>query len=249
MFRIKMTDAKLWKNLISAISTLIDEATFNIDENGIKLRAMDPSHVAMVDFEWSKTLFDEYQCEEPTKLCVNINEMLKLLRRVRGDESLELELEKTHLLMILRSKYTRTFRMITLEPSSEEVPTPKISFDSVVKITSTCLKDTISDASAISDHIQFETTDEAFIVRASGHLGSVIIEVDKGSEEVLSLEVMKASKAMFGLNYLSEMVKAASNLSDIATLEFSNDMPIRLTFELPQSGRLQYYLAPRIEST
>jgi len=249
MFRIKMAEAKLWKNLMSAISTLIDEATFDIDEKGIKLRAMDPSHVAMVDFEWSKTIFDEYHCDETTKLCININEMLKLLRRVSGGESLELELEKARLKMILRSKYTRTFRMATLEASSEEVPTPKISFNSIMKITSTCIKDAVNDASTVSDHIQFETTNDAFIMRASGHLGSVTIEVDQESEEVLNLEVKKDSKAMFGLNYLSEMVKAASTLSDIVTLEFSTDMPIRLNFEFPQSGRLQYYLAPRIEST
>jgi len=57
LFRIKIADAKLWKNLIGAISTLIDEGSFNADRDGIKLRAMDPSHVAMIDFEWSKGRF------------------------------------------------------------------------------------------------------------------------------------------------------------------------------------------------
>ncbi|MCJ7771075.1 DNA polymerase sliding clamp, partial [Candidatus Bathyarchaeota archaeon] len=57
------------------------------------------------------------------------------------------------------------------------------------------------------------------------------------------------ARSTFSLNYLSEMVKAASNLSDVVMLEFSTDMPVRLNFELPSKGRLQYYLAPRIEST
>lgn len=251
VFGIRMADARLWKNLIGAISTLVDEASFDAEAEGIKLRAMDPSHVALVDFEWPKAIFDEYVCDKPIKLCVNINEMLKLLKRVGGDESLELELEEktARLKMTLKSKYTRVFRMATLEASGEEVPTPKISFNSMVKITTACIRNAVDDASTVSDHIQFETSDDKFIMQASGDLGSVTIEVDKGSEEILGFEVKEESKATFSLNYLSEMVRAASNVSDIVSVEFSTDMPVRLNFELPKSGKLQYYLAPRIEST
>jgi proliferating cell nuclear antigen len=246
-----MNNARLWKNLIGAIATLVDEASFDADEEGIKLRAMDPSHVAMVDFEWPKTIFEEYVCDEPTKLCINISEMLKLLRRVGGDESINIELEEktARLKMTLKNKYTRVFRMATLEASTEEVPTPKISFNSTVKITTTCMKNAVDDASTVSDHIQFETSDDTFVIKASGDLGSVTIDVGTESEEILGFEVKEASKAMFSLSYLSEMIKAASNVSDIVTIEFSTDMPVRLNFELPQSGRLQYYLAPRIESS
>jgi DNA polymerase III sliding clamp (beta) subunit (PCNA family) len=42
--------------MATAISILVDEATFKIDPDGLKLRAMDPSRVAMIDFEWPKTI-------------------------------------------------------------------------------------------------------------------------------------------------------------------------------------------------
>ncbi len=58
MFKLRITDAKLLRDMITVISTLVDEATFNINSEGIKLRAMDPSRVAMIDFEWPKTIFD-----------------------------------------------------------------------------------------------------------------------------------------------------------------------------------------------
>ena len=80
-------------------------------------------------------------------------------------------------------------------------------------------------------------------------MGIVIIEVEKGSDELLSLETKENARSTFSLNYLSEMVRAASSLSDIVLLEFSTDMPIRLSFEMLSKGRLQYYLAPRIEGS
>lgn len=251
MFKVKMTDARLWKSLVTAISTLVDEVSFKTDKDGIKLREMDPSHVVMVDFECPKSIFDEYMCDENTKLSINLGEMLKFLRRVGNDETISLDYDQksTKLNIVLKSKYTRTFSMATLEPTGTEVPPPKLSFNSMVRITTSCLKDSIDDAATVSDQILFETTEDKLSMKATGDLGSVSIDVDKGSEELLSLEVKKPSKATFSLNYLTEMVKAASNLSDIALIEFSTDVPLRLSFELPQQGKLQYYLAPRIESS
>jgi len=244
-----MNDARLWKNLIGAISTLIDEGSFKADEEGIKLRAMDPSHVAMVDFEGPKNLFSDYVCDEPTELCINFKEMLKFLRRVGNDESIDLsfDMKNARLNIVLKSKYTRTFGMATLEPSGEEVPTPKVSFNSTVRMSTNSLKNALEDTFTVSDQIIFEATVDKLSVKSSGDLGTVSVDLEKGSEELLSLEVKQPSKSTFSLNYLAEMVKAAANLSDIVTVEFSTNMPIRLNFELPQPGKLQYYLAPRIE--
>jgi len=246
-----MTDAKLWKNLISAISTRIDEGSFNADKDGLKLRAMDPSHVAMVDFEWPKAVFDEYVCDEPTKLCINFSEMLKFLRRIGSEESIDLNFDPKNakLNIVLKSKYTRTFSMATLEPSSEEIPTPKVSFNSMARVTAETLKNSMEDVSTVSDQIQFDISDDKLNLKASGDLGTASIEIEKGSEDLLNLDVKQRSKATYSLNYILEMVKSASNLSDLVTVELSSDMPIRLNFELPQQWRLQYYLAPRIESS
>lgn len=244
-----MSDAKLLRDMITAISTLVDEATFNLSPDGIKLRAMDPSRVAMIDFEWPKTVFDEYACDQPMKMCINIGEMLKLLRRTGKDESIELELdEKTNRLNVgIKGKYDRTFNMPTLEAQDEEVPTPKISFNVRAKVTTEGLHQAIEDVLLVSDHVKIEVDPEKLMMRAAGDLMGATIELKKGSDALLDLEAKEPSKATFSLSYLSEIIKTASGSSDIATLEFSNDMPIRIDFQQPKEGKLTFYLAPRIE--
>jgi proliferating cell nuclear antigen len=173
-----------------------------------------------------------------------------MLRRVKKEESIELLIEdKTaQLKMILRGDYTKTFIMSTLEELEEEVPTPNISFNAKAKLTTAALKEAIRDVLNISDQVSIQMTDKKFIMDSKGRLGSVSIEIPKESKVILDYDVEADSRATFSLNYLSEMVKAASNLSEIAIIELSSDMPIRLNFELPQGGNLQYYLAPRIEN-
>jgi len=249
LFNVKINDAKLLRDMITAISTLVDEATFNLNPEGLKLRAMDPSRVAMIDFEWPKTIFDEYTCDQPTKMCINVGEMLKLLRRTSKDESVELMLdEKTNRLNVgIKGKYERTFNMPTLEAAEEEVPTPKITFNVRAKVTTEGLHQAIEDVLLVSDHVKIEVDSEKLTMRAAGDLMGATIELKKGSDALLDLEAKEPTKATFSLSYLSEIIKTAAGASDIATLEFSSDMPIRIDFQQPKEGKLTFYLAPRIE--
>jgi proliferating cell nuclear antigen len=249
LFKIKMADAKSLKDMVTAISILIDEATFNISPEAITLRAMDPSRVAMIDFQWPKIVFDEYTCTESTKMCINISELLKLLRRTGRDETIELSLdEKTaRLKLVIRGNYTRTFTMPTLEAMDEEVPTPKVTFKIKAKTTTQGLHQAIEDASLVSDHVRIEADKEKLTLNATGDLMGANIELKKGSDALLDIQAEEPSKATFSLSYLTEIVKAASSTSDLATIEFATDMPIRLDFQQPKEGKLTYYLAPRIE--
>jgi proliferating cell nuclear antigen len=250
MFNLKVTDAKPFRDMITSISILVDEATFKLDPEGIKLRAMDPSRVAMIDFEWPKTAFEEYTCTEPTKMCINITELLKLLKRSGKGETLELALDdKTGKLQIkIAGKYTRNFTMPTLEASEEEVPTPKITFNAKIKATTDGLSQAIEDAQLVSDHVKIEADPEKIVFNASGDLMGATITLQKGSDALLELEAKEPQKATFSLSYLTEIIKAASQTSDIATLEFSSDMPIKLDFQQAKEGKLTFYLAPRIET-
>jgi len=250
MFNLKVADAKPFRDMITSISILVDEATFKLDPEGIKLRAMDPSRVAMIDFEWPKTAFEEYTCTEPKKMCINITELLKLLKRSGKGETLELALDdKTGKLQIkIAGKYTRNFTMPTLEASEEEVPTPKITFNAKIKATTDGLSQAIEDAQLVSDHVKIEADPEKIVFNASGDLMGATITLQKGSDALLELEAKEPQKATFSLSYLTEIIKAASQTSDIATLEFSSDMPIKLDFQQAKEGKLTFYLAPRIET-
>lgn len=249
MFRISLSDAQLWKSLATAISTLIEEGDFIATPDGIKLRSMDPSHIAMVDFEWLKSGFEEYECQEATRIRISIASMLKLLKRVSSDEKLELLYDdKTKKLnLTLKGKFLRKFTMPTLDPSSDEQPTPKITFTSKIKLVTTVLRDIIDDVQAVSDNVRLETTPEKLTAAATTELSSAVIELEKASELLIELDVKEPSKATFNLNYLAEIVKAGAAASEIVTVEFSSNLPIRVGFDFPQ-GKLHYYLAPRLEA-
>jgi len=244
------TNIKFWRGILNAASGLIDEGSFNATENGLALRAMDPSHVAMIELSLPKGLFEEYECMSQTKFAVTISELLKLLRGIGIGESIDLLLdEQTRKLTVdAMGRYRRTFKLSTLEVTGEEAPAPKLSFNAKVKMLTTALDQAIADASKVSDYAKFAATADKFTMEASGDVGSAVIEFQKGSEALLDLTVQQESIAAFSLVYMNTMVSGASDLSDVITIEFSTNLPLRLDFDLPSEGYLRFYLAPRIES-
>ncbi len=248
MFEVEISRIDPFRNLVKALSVIVEEGTFNMDEAKVKLLAMDPSHVAMVDFELPQEFFDKYDCEGEPKLTLNIGEFLRFLDRVEKDEQVTIKLDGENARLVIRCRrggHTRRFEMPILDPLDEEVPQPKIFFKASTRILTQSLRRAIRDASLVSEHVKMEVTGDEFKISAKGDMGSALSEWERGSDELLDLKAEEDSSSTFTLSYLQDIVGAVAASSEVATLELSTDMPIKMDFELPQ-GRLIYYLAPCI---
>lgn len=81
VFSAKTGGSDEWKAILSAISTLVEEATFEATAEGISFRGMDPSHVALIDISWPNSAFEKYECDGAIKFGVRIDEFSKLIKR------------------------------------------------------------------------------------------------------------------------------------------------------------------------
>ncbi|MCQ5376625.1 MAG: proliferating cell nuclear antigen (pcna) [Candidatus Methanomethylicia archaeon] len=249
MFKAVLADSRVWKSIIDSVSTLVEEGAFIADPSGIKLRAMDPSRVAMVDLELPKAAFEGYDCSAEMPIGVNFEDMKNIMKRAGSNEKLELEKadEEARLKIRFRGKTTRTFSLPLLDLGKEELSAPRIPFNVSIKTPAATLLEAIRDAEVVSDFVKMTADQGVLKVRASGDRGEVDVEITKESGELLSIEMKEPAHALYSLSYLTKMM-VASALSEIATLMFSTDMPLRLDFNLSTGGKIVYYLAPRMES-
>ena len=248
MFELETSKIDAFRNLIKSVSVIVEEGSFTLGEDQIKLLGLDPSRVAMVDFELPKDAFDKYQCDGEKKLSLNISEFIKFLDRVERDEYVKILLNEERMRLVVecsRGGHTRQFIMPLLELGEEEFPSPKIFFKSNARLLTRSLRQAIKDAALVSEHVKFEITPNELKISAEGDMGSSLAKWNKGAEDILGLKVEENSNATFTLSYLEDIVNAASVSSEVVSLELSSDMPIKLNFELSQ-GRLIYYLAPCI---
>ncbi|MFW9832051.1 MAG: proliferating cell nuclear antigen (pcna) [Candidatus Thorarchaeota archaeon] len=248
MFEAKFDDAKTWQALITAISALVDEANFELSPKGLTLRAMDPSRIAMIDFELPKSAFSEYKCDEEGQLGINLDDMEKIVKRAGAGNSLSISLdrEKNQIQMTLEGRTRRSFRISLIELGADRPPTLNVEFDVNIKITADTLKEIIQDADIISDFIAIDATPDALTISARGDTGNLNVSIDKNEEALLEYTVKQPAKSLYALEYLNDMMKAVA-ASDTVQMEFGKGTPIKLLFAVSSGGHITYYLAPRVE--
>ena len=245
--KMVLSDAKIWKNIIESL-TLLDEANFIASERGIELRAMDPSRVAMVDFFLPASAFETYECTDTTRLGINLDEMIQIMRRSGTSDELTMELEGTaKLVMTFTGQNVRSFGISLLDLGDSEYPAPTIESKAKVKLTAEALQQAVKDAEIIGDHIRIVTDDNGITLSASSETKDVKVFIEKDSDVIAEFNVKEDSSAMYSLSYLTEMTKAIK-ASELVMLAFSASMPIQLEFPIVAGGKLTYYLAPRIET-
>lgn len=242
MFSATISDTKSWKNSIDAIAALIDEGTLQITKEGLKLRAMDPSQIALVDFELKASAFEKYKVEKPISIGIDFSELLKITKRLRPEDKIELSLDK-RLNMLFKGETTRNFSLSVIESSTTPPREPVVDFTAEVKIGANTLKEALKDAELVSNHVALSIND-GFSIKAQGDTGSVDIKFP--DENILSKEVKKEARAVFALDQLNNLLRAA-DVQSIVILKLKTDAPIKIEYVIGE-GRVLYYLAPRIES-
>ncbi|OYT60376.1 MAG: proliferating cell nuclear antigen (pcna) [Desulfurococcales archaeon ex4484_217_1] len=246
MSKVLFSDARAWRYLMTAIGKIIEEGTLRFTSEGVTLRAMDPSHIIMVDLNMPKTIFEEYNVTKEEKVSINFNDFIKILRRATKNDKLGLELREEKIAVVFLGASERTFVLPTLSISEEKLPEPRIQFKASVRITSATFRDMLKDIEPVAETIKLVCDGEALKVIGKGSRGEAEIVLTEESGALIDLSVEEKAEASYSIEYFKN-IAPASQASDTVTIRFSTNMPCRLDFELAGEGRLTFYIAPRVD--
>lgn len=247
--RLVIGDAKQFKQCIEAVVNLVDEGSFEISKDGIHLRAMDPSQIAMVDFTLPAKAFTELDAGESVALSLNLADFLKILSRARGDEQLALSLEERESKCLLEFSGPGGKRSVRLPLTELNLTTPrepKVTFDATLKLRGGTFKEMLKDAGLLSSHVVLSASPELFVIEAKGDSGDLKIETKKDSAHFVELSTQSKARAMYPFEYLDNITKSCPEDS-IIQVQLKNDAPVKISYSVGQAS-LTYYLAPRVES-
>jgi proliferating cell nuclear antigen len=244
MFQAKAR-ADILKEVVNVVSTLVDEAKFSINAEGLVLRAVDPAHIAMVDLSLGKEAFEEFKADE-TEIGLDIDKLSQFLKLARGDDVVDLKHdEDKRRLNIAVGDVTRRMSLIdTTGMSDPKVPNLELPAKVTVKVDD--LVQGIKASETVSDHIALTASPDAFEMTCEGDMDQVNWKKAKKDMEVL--ETPSSVRSLFPLEYFSNMLRAVPSGSQV-TMHLGNDYPVRVEFKIAGGkGEVRYLLAPRIES-
>lgn len=235
------------KAIISAISTLVEEATFVANTEGITFRGMDPSHVALIDISWPNSAFEKYECDTDVKFGVRIDEFSKIIKRADKKSNIELSITKNNML-IIKIGTNKDFKVRLIESSTTDTPLPKIPYNAKIELVTSEFDKMLGDVLAVSDYLTIKADESKIEFSGKGDSGEALVTLEKDNEKIQDLEVKEDSTGTYSLEYLNPVVKAVGTTVGTVTCEYSNAKPLRIEFKVANIGRIHFYLAPRVES-
>ena len=249
--RFKFRDARTWRYMASSIEKIIEEGVFVAGPEGLSLRALDTSHVAMVDLFYPADAFEEWSVEgEEYTFGVSFKEFSKVLRRATKDDNLVLEVDEARITveLVALGRGVRRFRIPQIHLAYEKLGEPRIEFTVHAKMLGTTFREAIKDLEVVGDAIVFQAVEgkDAMILRAVGDVeqGEVGLSVEDGT--LLDFQASEADRSAYTLEYFREMLPAAQ-AADAVAIHYAADVPIRVDMEYGGGGRLTFYVSPRTE--
>jgi proliferating cell nuclear antigen len=248
MFLAKTATASEWKAIAAAVKTLVEEATFEANGEGLTFRAMDPSHVALVDLSLPNSSFQSFECDKPFKFSVRVEDLVRLIARSDSKDSVQVSsTEEDAIAVTFTNGYKREFTIHLIESMAGAAPLPKLEFDTKATLTKAILEKILGDISVVSDQVAIHAVGDKLTFSGKSDVGKAEINLAAKDADVLEFKSNAESKATYSIDYISGILKALGGVTDIVQMEFSTKKPVRLEMKLNDQGaKLWYFLAPRV---
>lgn len=246
--KLTLAETKYLKDSITIISDLVSEARFKINKDAIELVAMDPANVSMVVFKLLSSCFTEYKVEKATEICLNLGNLKQVLRRIKADDILTLEVDPDNRLkMQLKSDTTRTFFLPLIDIEEKEQKVPDLKFPLTIITKNEILNEAIEDVDIVAESVSFIVDKSKFTISAEGDLSKAKIEIPKSENTQIAVETHDTVKSKYSIEYLKKMIQG-SKISNEVKIQFNRDYPLRLEYKTVNKVDLVFILAPRVEN-
>ena len=239
---LELSDNIILKNCFEAISTIVDEVSLECDSEGMRLRALDRSHITFVEMDLKSDLFDSYKCETPEKVNVDTDELMKVLKRCKSKDLLRLETDESNLKLTFDGDSTRLFNIRFIDISYDSPVPPKVELPVSLSLPVEVLSDFLEDMLLFDETVDFVVDEDYLKCVCDGDFGDSTVQYIHGEN------VNEVVKSKFNIPKIKDMLRA-KKLSKVVTLELGSDMPLFLTYNISNGdGKLSFLLAPRLEA-
>lgn len=255
MLEAKFPQAALFKKVVDSLTGLIDDATFDCDEDGICLQAMDSSHVSLVTVKIGKEAFSDFRCDRNLSLGLNLGTVSKIIKCANNDDALTLKASSSDdsVCFLIESRNQRKvseYNIKQLDLDVERLEIPQTDYSATICMPSLEFQRICRDLSLIGESVVIDCDKEGVSFAASGDLGTGNVKIAQTAaaerDDSVTIELQEKTTLTFALRYLNLFCKATP-LSPQVRLSLSEDVPLIVEYDVAEAGFIRYYLAPKME--
>lgn len=234
-----------FRMIVDILSTLVEEARFNFDQEKLTIRVVDPSHVAMIKMEVDAAAFESWEVDE-TVLGLELSKISKLVQLANSGDLIVVNFnDAVGKAEFQVGEIERTIRPLD-RTNLPEPNVPELGTKVSVSLSGAKFARALKAADQVGDLVTFSIDQNRFSVHVAGESDAVNVTYESG--ELQELVCDSPVKSQYSLQYLLPLAKRIESTVETVTARFDDNYPLRLEFQFAEGGAdVVYFLAPRVD--
>lgn len=180
MLEAKIAKAAVLKQVLDAIKELVTDVNFDCDEDGMKLQAMDNSHVALVALLLRTNGFSQFRCDRNMSLGINVGSFQKVVKCAGNDDIVTLRAQdEADVLNVvfetLNTDRVAEYDMKMMDIDIEHLSIPDTAYDAEITMPASEFNRIVRDLKELGESVRIEATKEGVKFSSEGDIGKASV--------------------------------------------------------------------------
>jgi len=243
----KFTNVSEWRSSLRAINKISTETIFTFNKDGITFRGMDPTHVALLEVNFPKSSFTEFN-SSPLIFGINVKEFLKSITGIKKNDIVELIIKRKNILKIkINDEPKKDVNLTLITESKTNQPLPRIDTKSKISLALDVLEDILVNIEKDSEQLMINSFENGIEFSGKNGIEAKKINLKKGSIDLPFHDIEEEATSSYDIGFMAKIIKSIGKSCKIVNIEYGNQTPVKIIFEMLSMAKAEYYLAPKIE--
>jgi len=248
LLNVKFANILEWKSILQAINEIAEEVMFICNQEGITFRGLDSSHVSLLEITFPRSSFISFNCTS-TFFGISVSDFKTMINSASNNDQIELLIDTPNKMRIfINGNLQMKYDLNLIEKSSINTPNPKINASSKISLSPDILIKIMSNIERVSENVKISSVDQKIQFSGSGIIGNATVDLEGNNADVSLLEITRDTSSIYSLEYMAKIIKNIGKASKNVNMQYGDKTPMHMLFEMPSSTKVEYYLAPRIET-
>lgn len=252
ILELKTFQATTFKQVVDALKEILVDVNFEFDKDGLKILAMNTSHVVLIFAKMEADKFEFYKCSKQKYVGLNMLKLHQIIKTISNNDTLTLFIEEDdpNKLGIQIENPDKNFKsiyklsMLDIDVLSFDIP--DIEFHTTINMPSTYFQKIIRDMHNIAEIIEIRSQNDYLELRCKGEFCTQKTVIGTDNNKTVSIKHDPSNseiiQGIFSLKYIAIFTKC-TNLCPNVEIYLKHEYPIIMCYQIANLGTIKLCLS------
>lgn len=249
---LKTVQSSALRTLIEVLKDVLNDVNIVFDNTGVKVMAMDGSHVALIHMKLDSEKFEQYYCPEKLNLGISMSAWFKLMKTISNCDTVALFVDKSNQNELgicidnADKNSSTTFMLRLLDIDSNDINIPDVEINCIVTMPSNDFQRMCRDMANIGESVRIVSDADGLRFICDGDFATQETTIGEATHGlVFNKRDDESISGTFALKYINFFTKS-TNLCNTIELYLKPDYPLILKYNVANLGEIRFCLAPKV---